>query len=96
MENISRNVEKIYSPTPSAIMKLCTKSPFLIINTPCGIGKYVFNKIGYNNKRELTIEYKLITDNKYKDTSIIEYKIGNYYYLSATQVLYAIKYFASS
>ena len=30
--------------------KLCNDSPYLIINTECGIGKYKFNKIGYNNK----------------------------------------------
>ncbi len=55
-----------------------------------------FNKVGYDNTNELILEYELIDDDKYKDTNIIKYYIGNYYYLSATQVLYAFNYIANS
>ena len=33
----------------NSIKELCAESPFLVINTPCGIGKYKFNRIGYSN-----------------------------------------------
>ena len=80
----------------SSIKELCSQSPFLLINTPCGIGKYKFNKVGYDNTNDLILEYKLIDDDRYEDTNIIKHYIGNYYYLSATQVLYAFNYIANS
>ena len=80
----------------NSIKELCNQSPFLLINTPCGIGRYKFNKIGYNNIDELVLEYKIINDDKYKDTNMIKHHIGDYYYLSARQVLYAFNYIASS
>ena len=79
-----------------SIKELCSQSPFLLINTPCGIGKYKFNKVGYDNTNDLILEYKLINDDRYEDTNIIKHYIGNYYYLSATQVLYAFNYIANS
>ena len=78
----------------SSIKSLCNQSPYLIINTPCGVGRYKFNRIGYNNNDQLLLEYRLIQDDK--DYNVIEHNIGKYYYLSATQVLYAFKYIASS
>ena len=80
----------------SSIKSLCNQSPYLIINAPCGVGRYKFNRIGYNNNDQLLLEYRLIHDDKYKDYNVIEHNIGKYYYLSATQVLYAFKYIASS
>jgi len=80
----------------SFLNDLCTQSPFLIINTPCGVGKYKFNKIGYDNDDSLVIEYILIVDDIYKDTRVIIDKIGKFYYLSALQLLYAFKYYANS
>ena len=78
------------------IRELCFQTPFLVINTPCGVGKYKFNKIGYDNKDDLILEYILINDRKYNDTPNISYKLGKFYYLSAEQVLYAFKYFANT
>ena len=78
------------------IRELCFQTPFLVINTSCGIGKYKFNKIGYDNDDVLILEYTLIKDRKYTDTPNIMYKLGKYYYLSAQQVLYAFKYFANT
>ena len=78
------------------IRELCFQAPFLVINTSCGIGKYKFNKIGYDNNDDLVLEYILINDRKYNDTPNISYKLGKFYYLSAEQVLYAFKYFANT
>ena len=78
------------------ISELCFQTPFLVINTSCGIGKYQFNKIGYDNNDDLVLEYILINDRKYNDTPNISYKLGKFYYLSAEQVLYAFKYFANT
>ena len=76
--------------------KLCNDSPYLIINTECGVGKYKFNKIGYNNNNEMILEYVLTNDSTYKDSNNILHSLGKYYYLSATQLLYAFKFYASS
>ena len=96
MKSINQNSKKDYNGNQSSIKNLCNQSPFLVINTPCGVGRYKFNRIGYNNNDQLILEYRLISDEKYKDSNIIEHNIGKYYYLSATQVLYAFKYIASS
>ena len=95
MNKISQKINDS-SRSSQSIKALCNQSPFLIINTPCGVGRYKFNRIGYNNKDEIVLEYKLVSDDKYKNTNIIRYNIGEYYYLSATQVLYAFNYIASS
>ena len=78
------------------IRELCFQTPFLVINTHCGIGKYKFNKIGYDKDDSLILEYTLVNDRKYTDTPNIMYKLGKYFYLSAEQVLYSFKYFANS
>ena len=78
------------------IRELCFQTPFLVINTSCVIGKYKFNKIGYDNNDDLVLEYILVNDRKYNDTPNISYKLGKFYYLSAEQVLYAFKYFANT
>jgi len=93
----SRKILKTNSSTNKEyIRELCFQTPYLVINTSCGIGKYRFNKIGYDSKDELILEYTLVNDRKYHDTPNIKYKLGKYYYLSAEQVLYAFKYFANS
>tara|TARA_Y100000994_G_C15677803_1_gene436525 strand:- start:160 stop:450 length:291 start_codon:yes stop_codon:yes gene_type:complete len=79
-----------------SINQLCSQSPFLLISTPFGVGRYRFNKIGYNNNNELIIEYKIVDDLKYTDSSTIKYYIGKYYYLSSMQVLYASSYVVDS
>tara|TARA_B100000029_G_scaffold516007_1_gene626088 strand:- start:2078 stop:2362 length:285 start_codon:yes stop_codon:yes gene_type:complete len=76
--------------------KLCNDSPYLIINTECGVGKYKFNKIGYDNNDEMILEYILTNDKSYKDSNNILHTLGKYYYLSATQLLYAFKFYANS
>ena len=80
----------------SFLNELCHQSPFLVINTPCGTGKYKFNKIGYDDSNNLVVEYMLVMDNKYQDSNIIAFKLGKFYYLSASQLLYAFKYYANT
>ena len=93
----SRKILKTNSSSNKEYIKeLCFQTPFLVINTSCGIGKYQFNKIGYDNNDDLVLEYILINDRKYNDTPNISYKLGKFYYLSAEQVLYAFKYFANT
>ena len=93
----SRKILKTNSSSNKEYIKeLCFQTPFLVINTSCGIGKYKFNKIGYDNNNDLVLEYILINDRKYNDTPNISYKLGKFYYLSAEQVLYAFKYFANT
>ena len=93
----SRKILKTNSSSnKESIRALCFQTPFLVINTSCGVGKYKFNKIGYDNNDALVVEYILINDRKYNDTPNISYKLGKFYYLSAEQVLYAFKYFANT
>ena len=96
MNKASQNTSKISQSTHKSIKALCSQSPFLIINTPCGVGKYKFNRIGYNNKDEIVLEYILVSDHRYTNSNIIKHNIGQYYYLSAIQVLYAFNCMASS
>ena len=96
MNKAAHKINDRIKSSRSSIKELCSQSPYLLINTPCGIGKYKFNKVGYDNSNELIFEYKLIDDDRYEDTHIIKHYIGNCYYLSATQVLYAFNYIADS
>ena len=84
------------SNSNSFFKSLCNDSPFLVINTPCGVGKYKFNKIGYDNDDKMVLEYKLVEDANYKDSKNISHNLGVFYYLSATQLLYAFKFYANS
>ena len=98
MKNLHyRNKEIVIGDRSKTFFKnLCNDSPFLVINTECGVGKYKFNKIGYDNNDKMILEYKLIDDSKYKDSKNILHNLGEFYYLSATQVLYAFKFYANS
>ena len=75
--------------------EVCIHSPALMIDTKCGIGKYKFSKIGYQDD-QLLIECKLLLDNRNIETSNILHTIGNKCYLTVDQFLYALKYYASA
>ena len=85
-----------HKTSEKSIRDLCNQSPFLLINTPCGVARYKFNSIGYDNNDDIVLEYKLIDDENYQDTNIIKHNLGKFYYLSATQLLYAFNYIARS
>ena len=89
-DSINQNSSK------KSLKSICNEMPFILINTSCGIGKYRFNKIGYDPNQRLIFEYSLIKDNNYKDTSSILFNLGKYYYLTAEQLLYAFKFLANS
>ena len=42
--------------------EVCLHSPALLIDTKCGIGRYKFNKIGYQDE-QLIIEFKSACSN---------------------------------
>ena len=97
MKNLNlKNKDVFNNKSKSFFDSLCNDSPFLVINTPCGVGKYKFNKIGYDNDDKMVLEYKLVEDGKYSDSKNILHNLGKFYYLSATQLLYAFKFYANS
>jgi len=75
--------------------EVCVHSPSLLIDTKCGIARYKFNKIGYENN-ELIVEFKLLMDSNNKDVINILYSVGNKCYLTIDQFLYALKFYASA
>ena len=75
--------------------EVCTHSPSLLIDTKCGVARYKFNKIGYQND-QLMIEFKLLVDSNNRDITNILYSIGNKCYLTVDQFLYALKFYASA
>ena len=75
--------------------EVCLHSPALLIDTKCGVGRYKFNKIGYEND-QLIIEVKLLMDSANRDITNIVHTIGNKCYLTVDQFLYALKFYASA
>jgi len=92
-----RETNKILNQVNSTryLSQICNQNPCIILKTQCGTGKYSFQNISYRNE-ELVLEFKLIEDNKYGDTEIIAYNIGNMCFLTASQYLYAFEYQAYS
>ena len=75
--------------------EVCIHSPSLLIDTKCGVARYKFNKIGYQDD-QLMIEFKLLVDSNNRDITNILYSIGNKCYLTVDQFLYALKFYASA
>ena len=69
------------------LMLLCKERPDIIIRTEFGIGKYKFIKFN-ELQGNLVLEFQLLEDNKFKDTSSINSNIGNTCFLSIPQYLY--------
>ena len=53
------------SNNKSFFSKMCADSPFLIINTECGLGKYKFHKIGYNDVKGFKFRKNISLKNKF-------------------------------
>ena len=90
------NVNKVRSETEDAkyLMMLCNENPDIIIKTDFGIGKYKFVKFN-ELQGSLVLEFKLLEDNKFKDTGNINSNIGNTCFLSISQYLYVYNYASS-
>ena len=90
MKNLRQRLMKL-----EYLNEVCLHSPALLIDTKCGIGRYKFNKIGYQDD-QLIIEFKLLTESTNRDVSNILHTIGNKCYLTVDQFLYALKFYASA
>ena len=90
MKNLRKRLMKL-----EYLNEVCLHSPSLLIDTKCGIGRYKFNKIGYQND-QLIIEVKLLMDSSNRDITNIVHTIGNKCYLTVDQFLYALKFYASA
>ena len=88
MKNLRKRLMKL-----DYLNEVCLHSPALLIDTKCGIGRYKFNKIGYQND-QLIIEVKLLMDSANRDITNIVHTIGNKCYLTVDQFLYALKFYA--
>ena len=71
--------------------EVCKESPNIIIGTQAGVGKYHFSRIGYKNE-ELILEFKLVRDEKFKDSDNILHNLGDKCFLTASQYLYAFRH----
>lgn len=90
MKNLRQRLMKL-----EYLNEVCLHSPALLIDTKCGIGRYKFNKIGYQND-QLIIEFELLIDSANRDVTNIIHTIGNKCYLTVDQFLYALKFYASA
>tara|TARA_B100001079_G_C16004255_1_gene337434 strand:+ start:208 stop:480 length:273 start_codon:yes stop_codon:yes gene_type:complete len=90
MKNLRQRLMKL-----EYLNEVCLHSPALLIDTKCGIGRYKFNKIGYEND-QLIIEFELLIDSANRDVTNILHTIGNKCYLTVDQFLYALKFYASA
>jgi len=88
MKNLRKRLMKL-----EYLNEVCLHSPALLIDTKCGVGRYKFNKIGYQND-QLIIEVKLLMDSANRDITNIVHTIGNKCYLTVDQFLYALKFYA--
>ena len=90
MKNLRKRLMKL-----EYLNEVCLHSPALLIDTKCGVGRYKFNKIGYQNDK-LIIEVKLLMDSANGDITNIMNTIGNKCYLTVDQFLYALKFYANA
>ena len=90
MKNLRKRLMKL-----EYLNEVCLHSPALLIDTKCGVGRYKFNKIGYQNDK-LIIEVKLLMDSANRDITNIVHTIGNKCYLTVDQFLYALKFYANA
>ena len=92
---MQQKIQRTHNNELDYFTDLCMQLPLLVIKTQCGVGKYQFNSIGFNNSK-MVIKYNLITDKEYQDSDRIAYYLGDFCYFNAEQFLYACKYYAIS
>ena len=86
----TENIENI-----QCITMLCKEKSDLILKTEFGIGRYKFSKFN-ELQGKLVLEFQLLDDNRYKDTSAIYKNIGNICYLTIQQFLSVHSYLAKA
>jgi len=77
------------------ISLLCEEKKDLILKTEFGIGRYQFKKFN-ELQGKLVLEFQLLDDNRYKDTSKINNNIGNKCFLTVQQYLTVYSYLAQA
>ena len=77
------------------ISLLCEEKKDLILKTEYGIGRYQFKKFN-ELQGKLVLEFQLLEDNRYKDTSKINNNIGNKCFLTIQQYLTVYSYLAQA
>ena len=77
------------------ISMLCKEKTDLVLKTEFGIGRYKFNKFN-ELQGKMVLEFKLLDDNRYKDTESIYKNIGNICYLTIRQYLSVYSYSAQA
>jgi len=77
------------------ISLLCQEQKDLILKTEYGVGRYQFTKFN-ELQGNLVLEFKLLDDNRYKDTSSINKNIGNKCFLTIQQYLSVYSYVAQA
>ena len=82
-----KNMECLY--------QICQNSPDIVLDTGSGVGRYHFSRIGYKDE-ELILEFKLVIDNAYKDSTQIMHNLGTKCYMTASQYLYSYNYNAKT
>ena len=77
------------------ISMLCKEKTDLVLKTEFGIGRYKFTKFN-ELQGNVVLEFKLLDDNRYKDTASIYKHIGNICYLTIQQYLSVYSYSAQA
>ena len=91
------DVDKILTELQNAeyLGEVCKLLPNLLIKTEFGVGKYQFTKLAYKDD-ELVLLFKLSKDNTLVNQDKIEQYIGDQFSISASQYLYAYRWYAVS
>ena len=96
MKNINiNNNEPNNNEDMKYISMLCKEKTDLVLKTEFGIGRYKFNKFN-ELQGKMVLEFKLLDDNRYKDTESIYKNIGNICYLTIHQYLSVYSYSAQA
>ena len=88
--SVNNNVEDV-----KYLALLCKEKPDLVIKTEFGIGHYKFLKFSHMNGT-LVLEFNLLDDVKFRDTSSIYDHIGKTCFLTAGQYISVYSYLAEA
>lgn len=86
INKINQNIEKHNMEDIQYMSLLCKEKSDLVLKTEFGIGRYKFTKFN-ELQGKLVLEFKLLDDNRFKDTSSIYQNIGNICFLTIQQFI---------